>query len=524
MPPTPPPLTRRQLLSGLAALSAAAVTGCGSGSAHGPSPGPSTTSAGPTATVAPPDWDGLRASMRGTLLRPADAPYDAARLLFNRRFDGIRPQAVAQAATEQDVVTCVRFARDHDVPLRVRAGGHSYLGASAGDGLVVDLRRLADIATRGSRATIGGGATLLEVYRTLAAHGVSIPAGSCPSVGLSGLALGGGMGVVARQYGLTCDRLVRARVVLADGRVVTAGTDEDADLLWALRGGGGNFGVVTELEFDTHPTRELAVFTWSWSWTDAAAVLTGWQQWAVAQPDALWSTCHLLATTDASGPTVSVSGVCLGGSAVLRGLLDGLRSAVGRAPRHSYLADKDYLDTMRLEAGCSSISDQACQVRDFGGNGALPRDAFVAASDVFERPIAAADVDALASAVQSRQDDPALGVGGVGFDSWGGAVGAVAPGDTAFVHRRALFVAQYTASWQDQAGNGPQAANQASLQAMRAALRPSATGSAYQNYADPTLPDPLQAYYGSNLRRLRQLKKRYDPDQFFQLPQGISPG
>jgi hypothetical protein len=186
--------------------------------------------------------------------------------------------------------------------------------------------------------------------------------------------------------------------------------------------------------------------------------------------------------------------------------------------------DSDYLAAMFVEAGCSGQPAAACQVGDYGRGGSLPRDAFVAASDFFTGPIPLSALEALAGAVERRQTDRSLDVGGVGFDSWGGAVSQLHPADTAFVHRDALFGAQYTASWARQAGNGPQAANQASLRSVRAPLHPYATGAAYQNYADPSLADPQTAYYGANLARLQLVKRRYDPDDLFHLPQGVRIG
>jgi FAD/FMN-containing dehydrogenase len=526
-------LTRRQVLGGtLAAGVGALAAGCGR---HTPSAAPSTpTSAAPTPAssatrTAAPDWTALRSQLHGSLARPGDGGYDTSRLLFNRRFDPTStPDAIAAVASEADVVACVRFARDAGIPIRIRAGGHSYLGASTGSGLVVDVRALKGVAAGGSAgaatATVGAGAQLIDVYSELAARGVLIPAGSCPSVGLSGLALGGGMGVVGRKYGLTCDRLESARVVLADGRAVTASATSEPDLFWALRGGGGNFGVVTSMTLRTYPAQTLALFSLSWPWDDAAEVLAGWQQWVTGTPDELWSTCHLLATADGTaGPTASVSGVYVGDVAAMQGLLSGLQSAVGHAPSSTYTSQKSALDAMLIEAGCASTPVTSCQIADFGG-GSLSRDAFVAGSDYFSAPIPRAAIDAVASAVEARQTDPALGVGGVAFDSWGGAVNAVAPADTAFVHRRSNFAAQYTASWQTQPGDGPQAANQTSLRTLQAALHPAANGEAYQNYADSALSDPLAAYYGANLTRLRGVKKSYDPDNFFIQPQGITPG
>lgn len=512
--------TRRQVLTGLAGT--ALLAGCGRHpGATGPTPSAPTTSPTPTPTMTrAPDWASLARGLRGTLRRPGDAGYDSVRLVFDRRYDDVRPAAVAAVASVPDVQACVAFARTTGVPLTVRAGGHSYTGGSVGTGLVVDLRALDATTVAGGTATVGAGVALVDVYTRLAARGVSVPAGSCPAVGIAGLALGGGIGVVDRTYGLTCDRLTSAQVVLADGRVVTASATSEPDLWWALRGGGGSFGVVTAMTFTTHPTQDLATFTYTWPWSAAAAVLTGWQ--AAAMPPALWSTCHLLAATD-GGPTVSVSGVYVGSAAACTAAIGPLLAAVGAPPESGSVRTRTYLETMLLEAGCAEVPPAQCHVADETAGGTLPRDAFVAASDLFTAAIPPAGVAALVVAVEARQAS-GLGTGGVAFDSWGGAIAAVAADATAFVHRDVRFGAQYTASWAQTPGNGPLAANQRSLAAIKATISRYATGAAYQNYADPTLPAATEAYYGSNLPRLQAVKRTYDPGNLFRPPQGITPG
>jgi FAD/FMN-containing dehydrogenase len=459
----------------------------------------------------------------GTVLRPGDAGYDRARLLFDRRFDPVTPQAVAQVASETDVATCVAFSRRYGIPLRLRSGGHSYIGASTGTGMVIDLRQLSriDVGAGGHIATIGAGAALVDVYNTLAAHGVAIPAGSCPTVGLSGLTLGGGVGVVSRRYGLTCDRLVAARVVTAEGKTVTCSAASHPDLLWALRGGGGSFGVVTEMTLATHPTTPLSHAFVSWPWSAAADVMRAWQQWAPAAPDSLWSTAHVLSTGTPGPPAVSVAAVMVAGAPDLQEQIGRLTQSVPVPATSTSVATDGYQRTMMLEAGCADLTVRACHVAVETPGGTLPRDAFVAASDFFKEPIPAAAIDALIASVAARQSDPRLGTGGASFDILGGAVDAVAADHAAFVHRGALFNAQYTASWGSTPGNGPLPRNRRSLADIHDTVRPYGTGQAYQNYADATLPDPQRAYYGANLPRLIETRRQYDPAGVFTQPQGV---
>lgn len=466
------------------------------------------------------DWEALRRRLSGTLRRPDDPGYAAASQLFNRRFDGIRPAGVVSARSVGDVQAAVVFARDHGLPLTARSGGHSYVGASTNRGVVVDLRPMSQVRVNGTAATVGAGAALVDVYAQLAAHGLGVPAGSCPTVGLAGLALGGGQGVVSRRYGLTCDRITAAQVVLADGRLVTASADREPDLFWALRGAGAGVGIVTALTLQTYAATALSTSYHAFPWAAAASVLTAWMEHLPGADRSVWSTCHLLATTGPA-PTVTVSCVRVGPSEGLRAALAPFLAAAGATPSSASVRDRSTLDTMLLEAGCADRTVAACHVAGQSPAGTLPRDAFVAASDFFARPVPGDRVGALAAAVEARQHDPALGVGGAAFDTWGGAIGDVAPDATAFVHRHAAFGVQYTASWTDTPGDGPQAANQASLQALKATLAGSATGGAYQNYADPTLPDPLSAYYGANLPRLRRVTGAYDPDHLFTAPGGL---
>jgi FAD/FMN-containing dehydrogenase len=528
-------LTRRRALGLIAGASAStALAGCHSSTKTGakPPPGSPSISGSPglsptpnaSATgVRPADWHALRRSLSGDLRRPGSAGYNAARILFDRRYDTVMPAAVVQVASEADVAASIAFAHRFGLPLRIRSGGHSYVGQSIGPGLVIDLRAINSILIDESAgtATIGAGAALVDVYSALAAHGVSIPAGSCPSVGLSGLTLGGGIGVVARRYGLTCDRLLSARIVTADGTTLTCSPTSHSDLYWALRGGGGSFGVVTSLTLGTHRADPLAHAFLTWPWSAAAEVVAGWQPWAIAAPRSLWSSAHILATDGGGDATISVAAVMVASEAALQQQIGTLVHSIRTPPKVNFVASESYEATMMLESGCAALSVESCHVADEAPGGTLPRDAFVAGSDFFTHPIPAAGITALVTAVEQRQKDPRLGAGGASLDILGGAVDDLAPSGTAWVHRGALFDAQYTASWGTTPGNGPLARNQHSLATIHGALRQYASGQAYQNYADETLANPQQAYYGANLPRLIDVRRTYDPHGVFTQPQGV---
>lgn len=513
-------------VGGTAALSAAAAAGC-SGTAGGsggggraPAGGTASRTAGrPTASAAPADWKALARDLDGTLVRPGDADWTVARQLYNTRFDSLRPAAVAYAAHTGDVRTVLAHARAHGVPVAIRNGGHSYAGFSSGDGrLIVDVSRLSAVRASGGEAVVGAGAKLIDVYRALAAKGATIPAGSCPTVGVSGLTLGGGHGVVSRAYGLTCDSLTRAVLVTADGKEITADAEENADLFWALRGAGnGNFGVVTELHFRTHPAPQAVSADLSWPWPRAADVVRAWQEWGPDQPDEIWSACHLDSTRGT--PSVSVTALSLGTYGELQNAVDRLADAVGAPASGVSLRRRSYRESMEVYAGCASFDgDEQCHlpgtVPGRSPRGALRRETYAARSDFFDRSLPEAGVRTLLDRVAGMREDS----GSVALTALGGAVNRVDPTATAFVHRRSRMLAQYVASWD--AGT-PGAAARSWLDSTHAAMRSHASGAAYQNYTDPGLKDWRTAYYGPVAARLEKLRKRYDPDRFFAYPQGL---
>lgn len=487
------------------------------------SPPATTTTGGPAAEA---DWQALRAALSGRLVRPSDRGYDTDRLLFNPLFDGVRPDAVAHCSSAQEVAACLAFARRHGLPFSARGGGHSFGGYSTSTGLVIDQAPMGavQVGADGS-ATVGAGARLIDVYAGLADHGVMIPAGSCPTVGIAGLTLGGGVGVVSRKYGLTIDNLTAAQVVLADGSVVTADASHEPDLFWALRGGGGgNFGIVTSFTFATHPAPSLALGSIHWPWSAAGAVLSAWLDWAPSAPDELWSNALLLAQdTKGAGvqPTVHVGGVFVGPSAGLHDLFDDLVAKVGVAPSSRSGHQSGWLDAMRYEGGCSDLSVAACHPSWEGTGGSVAREASVARSEYVATKLPPAGVQAIVDAVERRQADPGLLGGGAAFDAYGGAINRVPASATAFVHRSPRCGMLINGTFPDAAPASAADANRAWVDDLGSAMAPYVDGEAYQNYIDPRRADWAQAYYGANLPRLRQVKRRYDPDDTFRFAQSI---
>lgn len=486
-----------------------------------------TKQASPTAhpSLTDEDWSVLAKSLQGTLVRPDNIQYPTARQLFNPRFDNVWPAAIAYCSSPTDVQTCLAFVRRFGLPLAPRSGGHSYAGYSTTSGLVVDVTTMntIEVDTGSGIARIGAGARLIDIYAQLAQYGLALPAGTCPTIGIAGLTLGGGIGVLGRKFGLTCDNLLSAQIVAADGRLLTCDTSQNPDLFWALRGGGGgNFGIVTSFTFQVHPVTALSVFTLNWPWASASDVIDAWQVWAPQAPDELWSNCWLTASSDkSSSPVIQVSGVYLGNVAALSSLIQQLIGRINAAPTGRDLSNIDLLDAMMLEADCSGKTVSECHLPSQNTNGQLQRVAYSAKSNYFTDPLPRSGIDAMISAVVQRQSSSALSYGGIGLDAFGGALNRVLTDATAFVHRNALFSAQYIANWNTSDPDWLIAENRSWLTRTLQAMRQYNSGAAYQNYIDPDLPDWQHAYYGSNLPRLQHIKATYDPDNLFHFRQSI---
>ncbi|MGW3942616.1 FAD-binding oxidoreductase [Streptomyces phaeochromogenes] len=519
-------MQRRTFVGGGAALAATAVSAACTSGAGGGGSGPrageeARTSGTPVKTTS--TAAGLKALARdldGPLVRPGEANWAAARQLYNTRFDSLKPTAVAYVAHAEDIRTTLAYARSHAVPVSIRNGGHSYAGWSSGDGrLILDISKLSKVRASGNEAVVGAGAKLIDVYRALAAKGVTIPAGSCPTVGVSGLTLGGGHGVVSRAYGLTCDSLTQATLITAAGKQLTASATENKDLFWALRGAGnGNFGVVTELRFKTHPAPQGVSAYMSWPWSRAAAVLRAWQEWGPDQPDEIWSSCHF---ENAAGgtPTVSVSAFSLGTYGELQNAVDRLADRIGASARSVSLKRRSYEESMEVYAGCSAFPDDAqCHLPGAtpgrSPQGALGRETYTGRSDFFDRSISAAGIQTLLAQISGVRG----GTGSIALTALGGAINRIDPTATAFVHRRSRMLAQYIAAWRP--GTSGTTSN-AWLTRAHTAMKPYASGAAYQNYTDPTLTNWRKAYYGDAAPRLKTLKKKYDPETFFKFPQSL---
>lgn len=487
-------------LAGASALGVA-LAGCSNGGSRLPAPGSttapppgSTTPTSATSTASPPqppDWAALRNRLGGRLALPGSPGYRSASTPFNLAVADHQPAAIATCASPADVQACLDVVRSSRIPAAARSGGHSYAGYSTPNGgLVMDLGGMSDVQVGADgTAVIGAGARLMDVYTALGNAGRCLPAGSCATVGISGLTLGGGIGVLTRKYGLTCDRLRSAQVVTGDGRLVTASEQSEPELFWALRGGGGgNAGVVTSFEFATAPAPDLTVFSMKFPAAAAADVLGAWQEWIAAAPPELWSNLGLTA----GGSGCRVGGCFVGSAGGLRPLLDDLSSRTGGRATSKSVQSKGYLETMRYFAGSSD------------------KQGFVASSRILSKPLS--DPSQVVELVRGHGGLDLL------FDALGGAVSQLAPDATAFPHRTAVASAQVYLG----ASRGSRQSAAGAVGEVQQGLVPLLGSGAYVNYIDPNQRDWSQAYYGANLPRLQQVARKYDPDALLSFPQSVT--
>ena len=460
-----------------------------------------------------PDWDGLQRGLAGRVALPGSAAYEQAHPPFIAGFGDLHPRAVVLCAAAEDAAEALVFARRHGLQIAVRSGGHCFAGFSSTRDLVLDVSPLHSVAAAGGVVCVGAGARLGELYGRLLEHGLTIPAGTCPSVGIGGLTLGGGHGILGRAYGLTLDHLTGARVVPADGRVTDCDQHHHGDLFWALRGAGaGNFGVVTALTFRPRPApASMANFHLAWPYRQAAAVIGAWQQWAPASPGELAADLELTAAGDLdTAPTVAVYGAVLGTRRDAGGLLDELTALAGAEPLSRACAELSYRDTVRYQATLDAAGGLAAAAPQGGPSGRHHR---FTKSEFFDRPLPRQVIAALAGRLTAQrtagQDRSVI------FAPWAAAYSRQPPQATAFAHRSQLFLLEHLAVTAPGASGADKRAAHQWVTSSWATVHPVGSGRVYPNFRDPDLTDGGHAYYGSNYQRLRTIKARYDPGAVF---------
>jgi FAD/FMN-containing dehydrogenase len=462
-----------------------------------------------------PSLAALDRAIEGEVIVRDTRAYDQLPKPFNARFDPMLPLAVVRCTSAEDVAQTVSFIRRHGIESAMRSGGHSFAGRSVTRGLVIDVAPMNSVSVSQGIAKVGAGARLGEVYEGMLAEGVTIPGGSCPSVGVAGLTLGGGLGMLGRKHGITSDHLVGARIVLADGRIMECDDHHDARLFWALRGAGtGNFGVVTDLAFQAIPTPPTTIFHLTWDFSHAVAVIQAWLGWAGMAPDEIAASLVLTASgTPDEPPSVEVFGTMLGTRSDATDLLEELTARINAGPASSLLQEMSYRDSLRHWAGRAGerLEDPRAQP--------ATRSSHAIKSEFFARPL---PVEAVTAVLQTFIEARMTGESReLDFSPWGGAYNRTRADATAFVHRDALYSLKHAAAIDADASDGDKAAAHRWVMRSWQTVHPWGTGRVFSNFPDPDLEDWEHAYYGSNYEHLLEVKARYDPDNIFHFWQSL---
>jgi hypothetical protein len=454
----------------------------------------------------PDSIDGLKSAFRGDLIQPTDAAYDSARAVYNGMIDK-RPRLIAKCVDVADVMAAVRFGVDAGMLTAIRGGGHNGAGlGTCDDGLVIDLSRMKGIRVNPREKTVRveGGCVWADVDHATHAFGMATPSGFISSTGVAGLTMGGGIGYLTRRYGLTIDNLLSVDMVLADGRFLTANASENADLFWAVRGGGGNFGVVTSFEFRLHPVDTVQFGPTFWPLEDATAVLTAYRDFIKEAPGNVNGFFAFLIVPPAPmfpehlhlKKVCAIVWCCTGSAEETEEALKPMRSIgkplfdhVGPAPFPAVQSTFDPLFVPGLQWYWRA-------------------DNFTELSN-----------EAIARHIEHGSQIPTM-LSTMHLYPVNGAAQRVGKNDTAYSFREALFAEVIV-------GVDPDPANAGVIsewcKGYWDALHPFAAGVAYVNFMMDEGQDRVQATYRDNYQRLAEIKSKYDPNNFFRVNQNIRP-
>jgi hypothetical protein len=469
-----------------------------------------TTAASPT-TLSDAALEALQAQLHGIAIRPTDAGYDDVRATFNAMHDG-RPDVAIRCMGAADVAAGVSFAREHGLDLTIRGGGHSIAGLSAHDGgVLLDLAALRGVQVDPERRLVHvqGGALWSDVDRETQAFGLIVPGGVVSDTGVAGLTLGGGYGWVRRKYGLSCDSLVEAQVVCADGQVRTASADSHPDLYWAIRGGGGNFGVVTSFTFRLHELGPDVAFSATfYPLEEVAEVMRGWREYMEDAPDEVTAVCVTItfpANPDLP-PAVHDRPVVIVGAVYAGDVEEGMRV------------------TEPLRSLGTSLFDMSGPTPfthvQTGFDPLFPRDVLNAYwKSQYVDDLTDAAIDTIAAKALDRPAPLTM----VNLFAMGGAIAAVDPEATAFATRTAPYMVSIDGLWTDEVTD---ADGVAWVRAAWEAISAHGTGDVYLNFtglADEAATAGVDSAFGRNLLRLAQVKADYDPENLFRVNNNILP-
>lgn len=440
----------------------------------------------------------FRASLRGQSLCPGEHGYDAARTVPNAMIDR-RPALIARCAGAADVMACVRFAREHDLLISVRGGGHSIAGKAVCDsGLMIDMSAMKGIRVDPRRRTVRAemGLKLGEFDRETQAFGLGTTQGVVPTVGIAGLTLGGGWGNLHAKYGLAIDNVIAADVVTAEGDLLTANASENPDLFWGLRGGSGNFGVVTSLEYRLHevgPVFGGAIF---FPAAKAREVLNFWREFAAESPDELVTQGGSFTLPDGTS-VFGVAGCYCGPLTEGEKVLKPLRTFA--APLADAFAPLSYLQMQSM-------------FEPF-----FPPGRYVYTKSNFLRSLSDEAVDTL---VQYVGKSPSPYTFAPFLEHWHGKATRVPTSETAFPHRQHSWNFLAWSMWTDPSESDK---NRQWTRECWAAMRPFLVAGSYGNYVTDEGEAIAREAYGPNYDRLVALKNKYDPTNFFRLNHNVKP-
>ncbi|QOS98312.1 FAD-binding oxidoreductase [Brevibacterium sp. JNUCC-42] len=440
-----------------------------------------------------------KTKLTGRIVFPGDPGYQSARQEYNRRFNKF-PRVIVFCQRTQDIINAVKWARERKVPIRIRSGRHSYEGFSAvTGGIIIDVSEMNKIRLDHKRnlAYVQTGAQLGELYQQLWKNRVTVPAGTAADVGVAGLTLGGGIGLLSRQYGLTLDHLQAVNMIVASGKkgakLIKANPKQHSDLLWASKGGGGgNFGIASSYALRVRPIHSVSIYSITWRWKDFVKVFDKWQRWAPSVTDRLTSTIEM--SSKQVGKIVS-TGQLLGSAEELRRLIKPLLDT--GSPIKIKVQKVPYIKAVKFFAE----SDENL----------LPKFKITGAYAYKNLPIQGIKVlqDFLGKTPNRHST--------VWCQSLGGAVSRLMPSETAYFHRGARYIFELSARWRK---NTSKPASVHWVNCFREALTPYVIGD-YVNFPDLHIKDWPQAYYGTNFARLKRIKQKYDPHNVFRFAQSI---
>lgn len=442
----------------------------------------------------------FRSKFAGTVLQPGDPEYDNVRALFNGMVDK-HPAVIARPCKDADIVVAIAFAREHRLEIAVRGGGHNVGGrASVEGGMMIDLSLMKAVSVNPAvrRAVAQGGVTWGEFNGATQKHGLATTGGVISTTGIAGLTLGGGFGYLAGKHGLAVDNLVAATVVTADGRVVRASEDENPDLFWALRGGSGNFGVVSSFEYRLHPVGPtIMAGAVAWPFSRAQEVLRFFREFAESTPDEVISMSAVGHAPDGSGVKVVIvgashCGTIADGERVLRPIKE-----LG-SPLFDSIQPTSYCDL-------NTMFDAT-----------YPKGMLYYWKSSFLNVLSDDSIDKMIDAVERCPSKYT----GILVEHWHGALARVPQHQTAFPHRREGFNLGLISQWQDPAENE---ANIAWTREVFTELEPFCAKARYVNYLDQDDGADLSGPYGANYAKLAQIKAKWDPGNVFHINQNIQP-